>query len=84
MGRSVDNSFSINDITAETCIHHCYKVSVESTPNNYFEAISSIDKQNWTKAMEEEISSLHENGTYSIVSLPEGKKAIGSRWVFAI
>ena len=34
--------------------------------------------------MDEEMSSLTENDTYSLVELPEDRKAVGSRWVYAI
>ncbi|GJV95272.1 retrovirus-related pol polyprotein from transposon RE2 [Tanacetum coccineum] len=36
----------------------------------------------WRKAMQEELAALVENKTWSIVSLPKGKHAVGSRWVF--
>lgn len=34
--------------------------------------------------MDEEMHSLKENNTFTLTSLPEGKKAVGSRWVYAI
>ena len=32
--------------------------------------------------MAEELQALHENNTWTIVKLPKGKKAVGSRWVY--
>jgi hypothetical protein len=31
--------------------------------------------------MDKEIAALEENKTWTVVSLPHGKKAIGSKWV---
>ncbi|KAM0970182.1 hypothetical protein FF1_018305 [Malus domestica] len=36
----------------------------------------------WRTAMAEELQALHENHTWTIVKLPKGKKAVGSRWVY--
>jgi len=38
----------------------------------------------WQKAMHEELQALDANHTWSIVSLPKNKKAVGSRWVYKI
>ena len=39
-------------------------------------------KENWLKAMDEEIDSLSRNETWKLVSRPEGQKLIGSKWVY--
>ena len=38
----------------------------------------------WRSAMIEEMDALDGNGTWNLVHLPTGKKAIGCRWVFAV
>ena len=38
----------------------------------------------WRAAMQDEINLIHNNHTWSLVSLPPGKKAITSRWVFKL
>ena len=38
----------------------------------------------WQQAMDAELSALHRTGTWDLVMLPPGKKAIGSRWVYKI
>ncbi|CAI7876408.1 unnamed protein product [Closterium sp. NIES-53] len=38
----------------------------------------------WKKAMESELKSIEENGTWELVELPEGCKAITSKWLFKI
>jgi len=37
----------------------------------------------WKDAMMEEVSSLHENNTWELSKLPNRKKAIGCKWVYA-
>lgn len=44
----------------------------------------NVDKKLWKKAMDEEILALEENQTWSLCALPQGKRAIGCRWVFSI
>lgn len=54
----------------------------ESLPSNYKEAITSGDNLNWKGAMQDEIESLHKNGTWVLVDKQEEKKVIGNRWVY--
>ena len=42
------------------------------------------ERNHWYKAALDEIQSLIENGTFELVELPPGRKAIGSRWVFKV
>ncbi|CAI7852768.1 unnamed protein product [Closterium sp. NIES-54] len=48
------------------------------------EALESSDGEEWKKAMESELKSNEENGTWELVELPEGRKAITSKWLFKI
>ena len=45
-------------------------------------ALSSPDAEKWKKAMESELDSLHKNDVWDLCELPQGKKAVGSKWVF--
>jgi hypothetical protein len=38
----------------------------------------------WDKAMDEEMATLDVNKTWELVPLPEGKKAIGCKWVYKV
>ncbi|KAL5788005.1 hypothetical protein ACOSP7_004954 [Xanthoceras sorbifolium] len=38
----------------------------------------------WQQAMNEELSALHKTDTWDLVSLPPGKRTVGSRWVYKI
>lgn len=53
-------------------------------PNTVDEAMSSDNHKNWYEAMRTEMSSLEKNGTWSLVDLPVGAKAIETKWVFAL
>lgn len=46
------------------------------------EASNGVESEKWKKAMEAEIESLNENGTWKLVDLPKGKKPIRNKWVF--
>ncbi|CAI7858936.1 unnamed protein product [Closterium sp. NIES-54] len=48
------------------------------------EALESSDAEEWKKAMESELKSIEENGTWELVELSEGRKAITSKWLFRI
>jgi hypothetical protein len=38
----------------------------------------------WKDAMKEELLALQKNKTWELVHLPEGKKAVGCKWVFTV
>lgn len=51
-------------------------------PRNYKEAMASPEAEFWKQACEEELRGLIKRGTFTLVSLPPGAKAIGSTWTF--
>lgn len=53
-------------------------------PRTYKEAISCYDRDLWVKAMEEELTSIRDNGTWEETDLPCGRKTVGSKWVFKL
>ena len=53
-----------------------------SDPLAVKEAVSSHEKNEWMKAMESEIDSLHTNKVWELTELPNEQKAIGSKWMF--
>src|SRR6202522_752242 len=46
------------------------------------EAKSRPDWKLWEKAIEEELETLREAGTWELVDVPEGVNVVGSKWVF--
>ncbi|CAI7734425.1 unnamed protein product [Closterium sp. NIES-53] len=59
-------------------------VEMLGEPATLTEALESSDAEEWKKAMESELKSIEENGTWELVELPEGRKAIMSKWLFKI
>ncbi|CAI7892573.1 unnamed protein product [Closterium sp. NIES-53] len=59
-------------------------VEMPGEPATLKEASESSDAEEWKKAMESELKRIEENGTWELVELPEGRKAITSKWLFKI
>ena len=53
----------------------------ETEPMTYNEAMKD---PRWQEAMRNEIHALENNQTWTVMSLPAGKKALGCRWVYKI
>jgi transposase InsO family protein len=53
-------------------------------PKTYKQAITCPDSDKWLVAMSEELRSIDDNNTWSLVELPKGKNLIGSKWVFKV
>ena len=53
-------------------------------PSTIEEASASLDKEKWKAAMQREMNSLKENQVWELVELPEGRKAVGSKWVYKL
>ncbi|KAL0374374.1 UNVERIFIED_CONTAM: Retrovirus-related Pol polyprotein from transposon RE2 [Sesamum radiatum] len=64
-----------------THIHFAAQLSILQEPRSYVQARGHLE---WEKAMAEELQALENNQTWTLTVLPEGKKAIGSRWVYKL
>ena len=51
-------------------------------PTNYEEAMMSPDSDKWLEAMKSEIGSMYENQVWTLVDLPDDRKAIENKWIF--
>ena len=51
-------------------------------PETPKEAMATPRARQWSEAMEREMASLRQNEVWTLTDLPEGKKTVGSRWVF--
>ncbi|KAJ9689323.1 hypothetical protein PVL29_014817 [Vitis rotundifolia] len=56
-------------------------LSSVSLPKSTSEALSH---PGWRQAMVDEMTALHSNGTWDLVSLPPGKSIVGCRWVYTV
>ncbi|NBX97749.1 hypothetical protein EBQ81_02685, partial [bacterium] len=57
-------------------------VATNLVPLSFKEAKAGPDANHWIKATEEEYTSIMENGTWTLVQLPAGRKAVGCKWVY--
>ncbi|XP_062114840.1 uncharacterized mitochondrial protein AtMg00820-like [Humulus lupulus] len=72
-----------------TTTQDAYEIVDAAPPPVTFKEFSSSYKEAildplWQQAMAEELSALYKTGTWDIVPLPVGKRAIGSRWIYKI
>ncbi|TMW61094.1 hypothetical protein Poli38472_014555 [Pythium oligandrum] len=58
--------------------------SVGDLPTSFKSAMESSDASQWMEACDSEFESLRKNETWELVPLPQGRKAISSKWVFKV
>ena len=51
-------------------------------PTNYEEAMVSPDSAKWLEAMKSEMRSMYENKVWTLVDLPDDRRAIEIKWIF--
>ena len=82
-----DGSDQVNSVVVDhvfTNLDFSFKAANVSVPKTYKQALASPDCQKWKNAMNEEMSALQDNNTFSLVELPPGKTTVSSRWVYAL
>jgi hypothetical protein len=57
---------------------------LDDVPETFEEIESREDREQWTHAIQEEITALESNHTWDMVKLPAGKRAIDGKWIFKI
>ncbi|CAI7919257.1 unnamed protein product [Closterium sp. NIES-54] len=63
---------------------YCFLAPAPEEPASMEEALAGPDKEKWLVSRDAEYQSLLENGTWDLVVLPEGKKAVQCKWVLRI
>ncbi|GJW20213.1 hypothetical protein Tco_0030835 [Tanacetum coccineum] len=63
--------------TLNTCLYACFLSQIE--PTSIAKALSDLS---WVEAMQEELLQFKLQQVWILVDLPNGKKAIGTKWVF--
>ncbi|CAI7759296.1 unnamed protein product, partial [Closterium sp. NIES-53] len=63
---------------------YCFLASAPEEPASMEEALAGPDREKWLVSRDAEYQSLLENGTWDLVVLPEGKKAVQCKWVLRI
>ncbi|KAL0392954.1 UNVERIFIED_CONTAM: hypothetical protein Sradi_2518200, partial [Sesamum radiatum] len=72
--------------------HHCDVHSFSSAHLSFLAKVEAIHEPfsetnqhvHWQEAMVKELEALEKNGTWDLIELLAGKKAIGSRWVYKV
>ena len=54
----------------------------EWLPQTVKEALNSDERDKWRKAIDDELEQLQEKGTWRLEELPEGREAVGCKWIF--
>ena len=58
------------------------EATTNGTPKTFKQAMQSSEGPLWKEAMESELSSQQENGTWTLTPLPANKNCVSSKWVF--
>ena len=58
--------------------------TADGDPTTFKEAMRRDDRAQWKQAAQEEFGSIQAAGTWTLVPLPAGRKAIGCKWVFKL
>ena len=63
--------------------HHLSNIEENSSedPTNYEQAMVHNDSKQWQDAMMDELESIKKNDVWELTALPNGRKAIGCKWV---
>ena len=59
-------------------------IAIPDEPTTYRQATSGDGADLWQAAMDDEIQSLKENGTWEEVDPPAGRRIVDSKWVYKI
>ena len=63
-------------------VDYCYQVT--NIPTTYNDVLKSNEATKWQNAMRDEMTALHDNDTFELVTPPEGRQIAGGKWVFAV
>jgi hypothetical protein len=56
--------------------------ATDKEPKSFREAVDSIEGKLWKENMFKEMEFLHNNETWDMVKLPNGRKLVSRKWVF--
>ena len=59
-------------------------LTIHQEPTSFREARTSSERDQWNQAMDREIESLRTNKVWKLTTLPPGKRAVGSKWVYKV
>jgi hypothetical protein len=62
----------------------CLSVIDYPIPNSYKDVLTHTHREKWEDAMTKELCSIEDNHTWEPAILPNGRKALSTRWVFTV
>jgi hypothetical protein len=54
----------------------------QDEPTSYKEAMEGPESEKWLEAMKSEIGSMYDNKVWTLMEIPEGRKAVENKWIF--
>ena len=83
---SLGNPYPLCNFLSYDCLsspHRAFtsSISLQIEPKSFLQAFRD---KNWRDAMRAEIDALENNQTWTLTSLPPGKKSVGCKWVFKV
>ena len=83
---SLGNPYPLCNFLSYDCLsspHRAFtsSISLQTEPQSFLQAFRD---KNWRDAMRAEIDALENNQTWTLTSLPPGKKSVGCKWVFKV
>ena len=69
-------------VNNSTLIMKCMMTALLPEPTTLNAALQLSEAHHWTQAVAAEMKVLADNGTYQLVPLPAGRKAVSTKWVF--
>jgi len=79
-----DHAEHVNSIADWAAIVETSVNYLSNDPLSFHQAMSRPDGPKWFEAAKIELEALVRKGTYELVELPDGAKAIGSKWVWKL
>ena len=73
----------IESSNSDNASEYCFMNTIVE-PTSFSEAMNSENAEEWKRASDKEFKSLIDNKTWIKCKLPEGRKAIGCKWVFKV
>ncbi|KAJ9535138.1 hypothetical protein OSB04_un001784, partial [Centaurea solstitialis] len=59
-----------------------FNIGIMKDPVSYSQAIASDNSEKWIDAMNDELKSMADNQVWDLTQLPDGHKAVASKWIF--
>ena len=91
--KGLERLITYDDCTHQWLLSQCYSLSPSSSfrssssgeePLRYADIVCHPERARWRAATDAEIAQMSQFGTWELVPLPPGRKAIKSKWVFKI